>query len=58
MLVRQAFDEVIQVAQTLVPAGVRERLLPRHIPTIELSGGSVCAMLAGVHLSARVPQGT
>lgn len=29
------------------------RLLPLHIPTIELAGGSVRCMLAGVHLSAR-----
>lgn len=34
------------------------RLLPLHIPTIELAGGSVRCMLAGVHLSARVPQGS
>lgn len=31
------------------------RLLPLHIPTIELAGGSVRCMLAGVHLSARWP---
>jgi hypothetical protein len=31
------------------------RLLPLHIPTIELAGGSVRCMLAGVHLSARCP---
>jgi hypothetical protein len=29
------------------------RLLPLHIPTIELAGGSVRCMLAGVHLSVR-----
>jgi hypothetical protein len=29
------------------------RLLPLHIPTIELAGGSVRCMLAGVHLSPR-----
>jgi hypothetical protein len=34
------------------------RLLPLHIPTIDLAGGSVRCMLAGVHLSARVPQGS
>lgn len=28
-------------------------LLPLHIPTIELAGGSVRCMLAGIHLSAR-----
>ena len=32
------------------------RLLPLHIPTIELAGGSVRCMLAGIHLSARGPQ--
>jgi hypothetical protein len=31
------------------------RLLPLHIPTIELAGGSVRCMLAGIHLSARGP---
>lgn len=29
------------------------RLVPLHIPTIELAGGSVRCMLAGVHLAAR-----
>ena len=28
-------------------------LLPLHIPTIELAGGSVRCMIAGIHLSAR-----
>jgi hypothetical protein len=31
------------------------RLLPLDVPTIELAGGSVRCMLAGVHLSRRVP---
>ncbi len=29
------------------------RLLPLHIPTIELAGGSVRCMIAGIHLTAR-----
>jgi hypothetical protein len=29
------------------------RLLPLHVPTIELAGGSVRCMLAGIHLSPR-----
>jgi hypothetical protein len=28
-------------------------LLPLHVPTIELAGGSVRCMLAGIHLKAR-----
>jgi hypothetical protein len=28
-------------------------LLPLHIPTIELAGGSVRCMVAGVHLTPR-----
>jgi len=33
------------------PAG--ERLLPLAVPTIELAGGSVRCMIAGIHLAAR-----
>jgi len=29
------------------------KLLPLHIPTIELAGGSVRCMIAGIHLTAR-----
>ena len=29
------------------------RLLPLHVPTIELAGGSVRCMLAGIHLAPR-----
>lgn len=31
-------------------------LLPLDVPTIELAGGSVRCMLAGIHLTARAPQ--
>jgi hypothetical protein len=32
------------------------RLLPLAVPTIELAGGSVRCMLAGIHLAARAPR--
>ena len=33
------------------------RLLPLDIPTIEIAGGSVRCMLAGIHLSRRPVKG-
>ena len=32
------------------------QLLPLHVPTIELAGGSVRCMLAGIHLKPRTPK--
>ncbi|MCY1301149.1 hypothetical protein D9M70_507430 [compost metagenome] len=37
---------------------ISARVLAFDVPTIELAGGSVRCMLAGVHLSRREPAGT
>ncbi|MBN3752096.1 amidinotransferase [Paraburkholderia sp. Tr-20389] len=50
-LSRRAFDCLTQRQRRLIERSAR--LLPLDVPTIELAGGSVRCMLAGIHLARR-----
>jgi hypothetical protein len=50
-LSRRAFDSLTAAQKTII--GHTARLVPLNVPTVELAGGSVRCMMAGVHLSPR-----
>ncbi len=50
-LSRRAFDCLTRDQRTVIERSAR--LLPLDVPTIELAGGSVRCMLAGIHLARR-----
>lgn len=54
-LSRRACDSLTAAQKARIEASAR--LLPLDVPTIELAGGSVRCMVAGVHLSPRRPAG-
>lgn len=50
-LSRRAFDSLTAAQKTVIEHTAR--LLPLDVPTVELAGGSVRCMMAGIHLSPR-----
>ncbi|MFK0092218.1 citrulline utilization hydrolase CtlX [Pseudomonas sp. NPDC090592] len=52
-LSRKAFDSLTAEQRQRIERSAR--LVPLDVPTIEMAGGSVRCMIAGIHLSPRIP---